>query len=61
MQNVFPPIQSLGAGGILIWLAAVVGEGFADWQLAQSDPSRGITTGSVAMDSGDTHAIRICL
>jgi len=33
MQNVFPPFSLWELAGFLIWLAAVVGEGFADWQL----------------------------
>ena len=35
MQNVFPPFSLWELAGFLVWLAAVVGEGFADWQLAQ--------------------------
>jgi steroid 5-alpha reductase family enzyme len=35
MQKVFPPFSLWELAGFLVWLAAVVGEGFADWQLAQ--------------------------
>ena len=35
MQNVFPPFSLWELAGFLVWLAAVAGEGLADWQLAQ--------------------------
>lgn len=35
MQKGFPPFSLWEFAGFLIWLAAVVGEGFADWELAQ--------------------------
>src|SRR5262245_6155752 len=35
MQNGSPPFNHWEMAGFLIWLAAIVGEGFADWQLAQ--------------------------
>jgi steroid 5-alpha reductase family enzyme len=35
MQKVSPPFSLWELAGFLVWLAAVVGEGFADWQLAQ--------------------------
>ena len=35
MRNVFPPFSFWELAGFLVWLAAVVGEGLADWQLAQ--------------------------
>ena len=35
MQKVFPPFGLWELAGFLVWLPAVVGEGFADWQLAQ--------------------------
>ena len=34
MQNVFPPFSLWELAGFLIWLAALAGEGLADWQLA---------------------------
>ena len=35
MQNVSRPFTLWELAGVLVWLAAVVGEGIADWQLAQ--------------------------
>ena len=35
MQKVSAPFSLWELAGVLVWLAAVAGEGFADWQLAQ--------------------------
>lgn len=35
MQNIVPPFSLWELAGFLVWLVAIVGEGFADWQLAQ--------------------------
>lgn len=35
MQNVVPPFSFRELAGFLVWLLAVTGEGFADWQLAR--------------------------
>ncbi len=35
MQNVVPPFSFWELAGFLVWLLAVTGEGFADWQLAR--------------------------